>query len=871
MTEPDKSTVPPPSTGIDDLDKVLQGLILGDNVVLQVESMEDYRAFVGPYVARALAEKRRLIYFRFARHAELLPEQERVERVNLSADAGFASFVTEVINCIEAAGREVFYLFDSLSELAADWFSDRMLANFFMIVCPYLYRVDTIAYFALMKKKHSATAIDGIHNTAQVIIDVFNHGGRLFVQPCKADGRYSPTLFTLHEWRDGGMAEVSSSAMVAEVLSHMPEPWLEFSVSRPGPWQEQFLRAQQVLSHATAGVADPGEITQCFRKLIRMALTRERRLLDVVERYLTLEDLIRVLGRMIGTGLIGGKALGMLLARAILRRDAPELETFQEPHDSFFVGSDVFYTHLVRNDCWWLCRGEDLETRLANAGEARRRILEGEFPEQVLRQFSEMLDYFGQSPLIVRSSSLLEDSYGNAFSGKYDSFFRANQGKPRERMEAFLDAVRHVYASSVSEDALVYRARCGLLDQDEQMALLVQRVSGNRHADMFMPHAAGVGFSFNAYAWDEEIEPEAGMLRMVAGLGTRAVDRTDDDYATLVALNAPHVKPPTVREDARRFSQKRLDVVDLAENRLRLVKFEDLARDRRGFPVEQLAELDGELLKRARQAGMRDTAFAWIPNLSPLLRRQGFVDGMRRMLDALEQAYGTPVDVEFTVNLVDEESYRVNLVQCRPLQVRVKRAERATEPAEDATRLFESRGPIIGPSLALSLDRIIYVSPHAYSRLPMNDRYAVARLIGQVARAGDLPPDAGLMLVGPGRWGTSTPALGVPVNFGEIEPASVIVEVAVMHEGLVPDVSLGTHFFNDLVELGMLYLALTPDREGHRIDWSFFESTGKNLLPRLLPEETRWAEVVRVIGAAPGNQAIHLYADTRRQRAICFL
>jgi hypothetical protein len=116
-------------------------------------------------------------------------------------------------------------------------------------------------------------------------------------------------------------------------------------------------------------------------------------------------------------------------------------------------------------------------------------------------QFAEMLDYFGQSPIVVRSSSLLEDSFGSAFSGQYESIFCANQGSPQERLEAFLAAVRHIYASAMGRDALLYRAQRGLLDRDEQMALFVQRVSGAAYGRLFFPQVAGVGLSFNPFAW----------------------------------------------------------------------------------------------------------------------------------------------------------------------------------------------------------------------------------------------------------------------------------------------------------------------------------------------------------------------------------
>ncbi len=865
----------PPGTGIPSLDSLLHGLILGDNVVLHVDRIDDYLPFVQPYVDQAVRQDRQFIYFRFARHPQLLPNNTPgVRRVELDPEVGFESFVAAVVDTIEAAGLEAFYLFDSLSELAVDWFSDRMLANFFMIVCPFLYRLDTIAYFALMKKRHSATAVDGIRNTAQVVVDIFRHDGRLYVQPCKADGRYSPTLFTLHEWQPDGFRSVASSFTVAAVLAQTPQPWLEFSTSRPGTWQEQFMRARQLLDRARAGVATREEIDACFEKLMRMALTREHRFQELVRQYFTLEDLVRVLGRMIGTGLIGGKSLGMLLARAILGRNCPAAAGVLEPHDSFFVGSDVFYTHLVRNDCWWLRRGNCLDDRLANAELARQRILAGQFSPIILQQFVEMLDYFGQSPLIVRSSSLLEDNYGNAFSGKYDSVFCPNQGTPAQRLEAFLAAVRQVYASSLSRDALVYRARSGLLEQDEQMALLVQRVSGYRSNTIFLPHIGGVGFSFNAYAWHRDIEPAAGMLRLVVGLGTRAVDRTDDDHATLVALNAPLVQPPAVAEDPKRYSQRLVDVVDLENDRMAEIPFEKLIAEAPDFPLHALATLDQETLERIRAAGMNDESLAWLPNFAPLLRQPAFVATMRELLQRLEQAYDNPVDIEFTVNLIDQQQFRVNLVQCRPFQVKVKKAtDLATmaNPPANAHPLLRCAGPLIGPSLAVELDRVVYVVPAAYAKLSMADRYAVARLIGRITRLESDDQEPTIMLIGPGRWGTSTPALGVPVSFAEIERATVIVEFAVMHDGLVPDVSLGTHFFNDLVELDMLYLAICPGRDGNLVDREFFEKTAENRLPELLPDAAGLAAVVRVVDRAPNGQPLRLHADTRRQQAIAFV
>ena len=143
---------------------------------------------------------------------------------------------------------------------------------------------------------------------------------------------------------------------------------------------------------------------------------------------------------------------------------------------------------MVENGCWWLRQKQrDPATFLDGVEEAQRLVLAGQFPQYLVDEFAEMLDYFGQSPIIVRSSSLLEDAYGNAFSGKYESVFCANQGPHAKRLQEFLSAVKTIYASTMSEKALHYRAQRGLLDRDEQMSLLVQRVSGACYDTLVLP------------------------------------------------------------------------------------------------------------------------------------------------------------------------------------------------------------------------------------------------------------------------------------------------------------------------------------------------------------------------------------------------
>jgi hypothetical protein len=178
---------------------------------------------------------------------------------------------------------------------------------------------------------------------------------------------------------------------------------------------------------------------------------------------------------------------------------------------------------------------------------------------------------------------------------------------------------------------------------------------------------------------------------------------------------------------------------------------------------------------------------------------------------------------------------------------------------------------VIGKSRQHAIDRIVYVVPSVYGQLPTQDRYAVARLIGRILHLEEGRRPEKVLLAGPGRWGTTMPVLGVPVSFAEIDTVSVLCEIVAMRENLVPDVSLGTHFFNDLVEWDMLYLALFPGRPGNAWSLSFFEGS-PNRLAELLPEAAQWSHAVRVIDLpnAP-DETLTLWASAIEQRVLCYL
>jgi pyruvate, water dikinase len=863
------------STGLPGLDRVLKGVLPGDNVVWQLDAVDEYKALIDPCVAWAHTSGRPLVYFRFAPHEPLVEPGPGVHVEVLDPAAGFEAFVSAMHERIRIAGRGATYIFDCLSPLAETWYSDVMLGNFFKLMCPYLFDMETLAYFGVYRNHHSVYALDPILATTQLFLDVYRCGA-MYIRPLKVQQRYSATMNMLHRWENGDtFSPVSDSAEIAGILTSAKWSGL-YADRNPGFWDRAFLDASDVRQQVEAGHL-PAEAEQMVReKLVPMVVTRDEPMVGLVNRYMTLEDVLDVRRRMIGSGLIGGKAVGMLLARAILRRQDTALFDQLEAHDSFFIGSDVFYSYLVDNGIWWTRqRQKDTEAFYENATRARRLIITGKFPARTLRQFEEMVDYFGQSPFIVRSSSLLEDNFGNAFAGKYESVFCANQGPRSQRIEDFVAAVKRIYASAMSERALRYRARRGMLDQDEQMALLVMRVSGRAHGKRFFPPAAGVGFSFNPYVWHPDIDPDAGVIRLVAGLGTRAVDRVDDDCTRLVALNAPMRRPDHNIEAVRSHTQRRVDFIDLDDNHLTSGSFDTVMPALPPGVLDLLAPPDREAVRMARSAGARLGSVPRLLTFDPLLETS-FTETMRRMLHVLQDAYAHPVDIEFTVNFDAVQAHKINLVQCRPLQVMGTDTvvfDSMPVCASEADALLSARCAVIGQSRVVEVDHVVYVVPSVYSALPMRDRYAVARALGKLNHAlQDHLPGGTTVLLGPGRWGTSSPELGVPVLFHEISGVAVLGEIVTMHANLIPDVSLGTHFLNELVEMDMLYVALLPGQADTRLDEARILA-GQSILCELVPDAAQWDGAIRVVPAralVPESGRLLLRADAREQRVMCF-
>ena len=849
------------STGIGGLDEAIDFLRPGDTVIWQCEHISDYMYVATRFVTSVARTGHRIVYIRFGDHEEIMDADalaargSNVKKYVLDPHVGFETFAVQVHRIIKAEERGSFFVFDCLSELQKYWFSDLMISNFFVLLNPFLQQQEAVAYQAITYERHTYDTIAGIRRATSVLINVRTVHGSVYVHPVKVAGRHTPNMFFPLRVR-GAQCECITSSTENSAVFDM----FTLTGEHRDCWDSMFDSVDPQGAEPTdeAGLRLKENIMSCL-------LGNEPTRLELCRKYFSMKDLMYIKSREIGTGCIGGKATGMLLARNILRDENPDLYHSRiDPHDSYYIGADLFYTYAVQNGVWAqrteMVREEDY---FRCAPIIKDNLLNGEFMPQIKEQFISMLEYFGQSPIIVRSSSLLEDGFGNGFVGKYESVFCPNQGTLEERYEVFEQAVRTVYASTMNPEAIKYRADRNLLNKDEQMALLVMRVCGDIHGRLYFPHFAGVGHSKNLYITGSTAKVNRGMLRLVVGMGTRAVDRGADDYARFVDLSDPLAPPRVEYGDEYRYSQHKVDVIDLDGNDFTSVRIDSVDKSTLKTDVSLYMEPDLATAARFREMGLYGERVPDIVNFRKLLKSTDFTETMVSIMSLLQDKYSYPVDIEFASNITPQGEYRINLLQCRPLQTQgISKAEIMPSVRE---YYFKTHGNFMGGNNCLPIKYAVLVRVEPYLELTEQKKYQVARCIGELNTR---LRDENTVLLGPGRWGTTTASLGVPVNFREISSFNCMAELAYSSHGIRPELSYGSHFFQDLVEAGVFYAALYPGEDGCKFNGELF-ARHENVYTKLMgtAADDPMADVIAVVDLS--DEKALLYSEVESQ--LCFL
>lgn len=599
----------------------------------------------------------------------------------------------------------------------------------------------------------------------------------------------------------------------------------------------------------------------------------------IARKFINIFDLKEIKKQRIGRGKIGGKSAGMILAYNILIRPEPEDEIDLKQHiaipDTYFLGCDVYYDFKAINNFEQFASQkyrsrEEIEREYPSICEA---YLKGKIPEAIIDQLRGILTQIGDAPLIVRSSSLLEDNFGSAFAGKYDSFFLPNQGTLEENLANLLGAIKRVYVSVLSPDALFYRQIQGLDDYDERMAVLIQKVQGERHGRYFYPTIAGVGFSRNPFVWNNKIRVEDGFLRIVSGLGTRAVDRVSRDYPRMIGLSHPQLRPESSAADIIKYSQRIMDVIDIEQNSCETISItETLSTD---FPgIQYLASVDeGDFVKPIFSLGKEIAPEKFVLTFDNLLKNTDFVKLMRTTLKKLERHYDRPVDIEFTVQITPsypQPELKIYLLQCRPLSNRQWNVNiELPKNVPLADQIFTATH-LVPRGEVKNIKYIVYVDPIRYNQVP--DRSSQMELARIVSRLNKRLEHEEFILIGPGRWGSSNIDLGVKVTYADIYNTRMLIEVAVVKNGVTPEVSHGTHFFQDLVESNIYPLSLFPDNPKVVFNQSFFDQA-PNKLAALLPNDRVYADYIKVIDVpvTSNGRFLRVVMDSEESRAIGYL
>jgi len=607
--------------------------------------------------------------------------------------------------------------------------------------------------------------------------------------------------------------------------------------------------------------------------LIKAMISDHLEYIGIAKDWLSIADLQSIRSRRFGRGKIGGKAAGIMLAEAILRNSKDlDLNSRVKIPRSWFLGSDVFYqfTHLNKFLEYSNQKYKSEDEIREEYAKIRGTFHNGIFPEDITQGLRSIIEEIGPSPLIIRSSSLLEDSFGTSFAGKYESVFCGNQGTPEENLKALLTAISSVYASIYSPDVILYRKRMGLLDYDERMAILIQEVVGNKQGKYFLPDGAGVGFSCNQFRWNPRIDRQKGFLRLVWGLGTRAVNPYEGDYPRLVALSHPQLRPEADPQRIRRYSQQQVDVIDLEENALRTHPIQDVINSHtpylryiaKHYKDDHLADFIGIPLRL--QAGQAVITF------DGLLRNTDFPKIMGKILKELEVAYNRPVDIEFGLEIhnleVNNPTPFIQLLQCRPQSHIPSEVVHIPSDIPQEQIIFTTQS-MVSDGMKPKVRYAVYIHDEKYSALSLVDQKKIARLVGKINAEFS---DENFVLMGPGRWGSVNSELGIPVSYGDIYNTCALIEVVSKDTAIEP--SYGTHFFQDLIEAKILILAISLDEPDEKFKRSFFLKS-KNLLPKLLPEASHWSEVVRIIDIPLQTKGkyLNLVADGETGLAIAYL
>jgi hypothetical protein len=777
-----------------------------------------------------------------------LKEEKRLVETIVDRLGGFIGFqdMRKIFEERQAAAQEI------IESNRSEW----------QVLLELLRKTDRVLFLSISQKMLNHLCWMGIEEAQGLIRYYTNDDGRVLEEETDSNRPYrKQTMLVPNDFLSDETFKVAADHLTQEEILTFIQRWLlqdkisfllkaVINLNTPiSEVVESINRYKRIVPNG-ADIPNPAK-SSVLATLIRRFFSEQLEFINIAKNYADVSDFFDLVNHVIflpdSYGKLGGKSAGLFLAEKILKKcckDKKLLDDFKIPK-TWYITSDAVLTFANLNNF-----EEVVEQKYKEIYQIRieypniiQTFKNATFPSEIIQGLSMALDDFKDKPLIVRSSSLLEDRMGSAFSGKYKSLFLANQGSKKERLEALLDAVAEVYASIFGPDPIEYRAERGLLDYHEEMGIMIQEVVGTRVGKYYLPAYAGVAFSRNEFRWSPRIKREDGLVRLVPGLGTRAVDRLSDDYPVLVSPGQPGLRVNITPEEVSRYSPHKVDVIDLENNSFETIEIDNLLREL-GMDYPAFSKVFSQIRDNHVQ-----TVSGLNVDLNPgdlvvtfdgLFSNTPFLTRMQMILKTLEDKLGTPVDIEFA-----SDGQNFYLLQCRP-QSQTDENMAVPIPRDIAhERIIFSANRFVSNGRVPDITHIVYVDPQRYSEL--HDRATMLAIGRAISKLNKLLPKRQFILIGPGRWGSRGDIkLGVSVTYSDINNTAVLVEVARKSGNYVPDLSFGTHFFQDLVEANIRYLPLYPDDIGVIFNEDFLKRS-PNLLPEIMSEYTYLCDTIHLI------------------------
>ena len=522
---------------------------------------------------------------------------------------------------------------------------------------------------------------------------------------------------------------------------------------------------------------------------------------------------------MTGRGSLGGKARGLAFMFKLFARNFPDGRLggmeIKFPH-TLCITTDAFDEFMAINGL------ETFAVECQSDALLHKRFLEARLPDGLLQQLRAYIARV-RVPLAVRSSSHMEDSSNQPFAGLYQTCMLPNHAPDAaERLDHLCQAIKLVYASIFKTSVKRYFQTLKLNTEEEKMAVIVQELVGRQYGDLFYPAISGVAQSFNYYPF-ARMEPEDGVASVALGFGKMVVEggetlRFCPRYPTI--LPQPSTTQGVLQVSQKQFYALKLgnDPPDFASGRgagLHLFGLNRAEQDQTLHPIASvISKEDDCLVDDLGVAGRRVVTFA------PILKRNSYplCDILNDLLKIGKAGIGSDVEIEFAVNMdfLPGTQPEFFLLQIRPMVTSRERLVLKIEPRHLDQALCASR-KIMGNGLVEDVFDIIYCHP---------DRFDFARTSQAAAIIGRLNQELlkerrRYVLIGPGRWGTRVPTLGVPVNWQQVAGAAVIIETTYRDKHI--DLSQGSHFFHNLAATGIGYFSILKTDAENFVRWDRLE------------------------------------------------